>query len=330
MVKHNAPLFLISYETDRNLSEASLLVEVKYFILIITMRRSYMTHTVNHSEAFVQSATGKLEKVLLSRPDYLALAAINEIASEWMDRGIRIDIKKALEEHDALIELYRRNGVEVVIQKPKEKLTSMVFARDFGFNLKEGCVLGRFKEELRKEESDLFAAKMEELGVPVIARCTEGVVEGGDFWQLDETTLVIGRLQRSTKEGIENIRQQLTPYGYRIIEVESDPRYLHLDMIFNIVGEKTAVAYWDGLPVHFQKYLTDEGYDIITIEESGVFKHFSNLQALGNKKVISLKANTEVNRQLRERGYEVFELDSTEILMTGGGPHCMTFPLKRD
>ena len=278
---------------------------------------------------YVESATGVLEKVLLGRPDYLALAPINKIAADWLEQGMTIDIPKALKEHDQLIEIYERNGVEVTIQPPKEKLTSMVFARDFGFNLKEGYVLGRFKETIRQQESDLYAATLEKLGVPIIARCNEGIVEGGDFWQLDEKTLAIGKLQRSNENGIEDLRQQLSPYGYEIIGVESDPRYLHLDMIFNIVGEKTAVAYWEGLPEHFQNYLIENSYDIIRIEEAGVFKHYSNLQALGNRRVISLKANVEVNRQLRERGYEVFELDCTEILKTGGGPHCMTFPVKR-
>lgn len=277
----------------------------------------------------VSSATGVLKKVLLSRPDYLALAPINKIAADWMAKGITINQDRAIREHDQLIEIYKSNGIEVEILEPIEGLTSMVFARDFGFNLKEGFVLGRFKEKLRQKESEKYAMKLEELGVPMIARCTEGVVEGGDFWQLDEKTLAIGKLQRSNERGIDNIRQQLIPYGYEIIEVKSDPRYLHLDMIFNIVGEKTAVSYWDGLPKHFQNYLTDNGYDIISIEEEGVFKHFSNLQALGNKRVISLKANVDVNNQLRDRGFEVFELDSTEILKTGGGPHCMTFPISR-
>lgn len=288
-----------------------------------------MTTTQVGAVDYVTSATGVLEKVLLSRPDFLALAPINKIAADWMDKGVKINIEKALKEHDELIEIYKQNGIEVEIIKAKEKLTSMVFARDFGFNLKEGYVLGNFKESIRQEESELYAGIMKEMGVPMIAHCSEGVLEGGDFWQLDEKTLAIGRLQRSTKEGIENVRQQLAPYGYTIIEVESDPRYLHLDMIFNIVGEKTAVSYWDGLPKHFQDYLMKENYDIIKIEEEGVFKHFSNLQALGDKKVISLKTNVDVNRQLRERGFEVFELDSTEILMTGGGPHCMTFPIFR-
>lgn len=277
----------------------------------------------------ISSATGVLKKVLLSRPDYLALAPINKIACDWLDKGITIDQDKALHEHDQLIEIYRSNGIEVEILEPVKNLTSMVFARDFGFNLKEGFVLGRFKESIRQHESERYAARLEAMGVPMIARCTEGVVEGGDFWQLDEKTLAIGKLQRSDEKGIENIRQQLAPFGYEIIEVESNPIYLHLDMIFNIVGEKTAVAYWEGLPKHFQNYLTDHGFDIIRIEEEGVFKHFSNLQALGNKRVVSLKTNTDVNRQLREKGLKVFELDSTEILKTGGGPHCMTFPVSR-
>jgi N-dimethylarginine dimethylaminohydrolase len=32
---------------------------------------------------------------------------------------------------------------------------------------------------------------------------------------------------------------------------------------------------------------------------------------------------------LSKRGMDVIELDITEILKAGGGPHCMTFPLER-
>jgi N-dimethylarginine dimethylaminohydrolase len=100
-------------------------------------------------------------------------------------------------------------------------------------------------------------------------------------------------------------------------------------MIFNIVGYKTAVTYYEGLPEVLKAYLKDNDYDLIKIKEEEVFLHYCNLQALGNKKVISLSENKEVNKQLVERGYEVLELHSREILKTGGGPHCMTFPLER-
>ena len=162
-----------------------------------------------------------------------------------------------------------------------------------------------------------------------MGRFSANLFEGGDFWQLDEKTLAIGTLQRSDEKGIQSLRDQLEPLGYTIISVASDPAYLHLDMIFNIVGEKTAVTYYDGLPPEFKAYLDEAGYDLIKIEEAGVFKHFCNLQALGNKRVISLSANTKVNAQLRERGFKVFELEASEILKTGGGPHCMTFRFRR-
>ncbi|MBN2880259.1 MAG: nitrate reductase [Clostridia bacterium] len=279
---------------------------------------------------YVNSATGILKKVLLSAPSYLTLEPIDKISIDWLEKGTEIDRVKAAEEHAQLIEIYKSNGVEVETIEPVEGLSSMTYSRDFGFNLKEGYVLGRFKENVRRPETEKYREKLEELDIPMIACCTEGYLEGGDFWQLDERTLAVGMLQRSDEMGIENIRRQLKFFGYEIIEVEAKEEYLHLDMIFNIVGEKTAVAYWDGLPKHFKNYLSEHNFDIIKIEEEGVFRHFCNLQALGNKRVISLKANYEVNCSLRERGFEVFELDCTEILKAGGGPHCMTFPLMRE
>ena len=277
----------------------------------------------------VKSATGELTQVLLCPPTFLNLNPINKIASDWLDKGQVIDREKSLSEHNELISIYERNNIKVEVLDATDKLASQVFARDFGFNLKEGYVLGRFKEEIRREETEKYAVKLKQLGIPVIAVCSEGVLEGGDFWQLDEKTLAIGVLQRSDEVGIENIRKQLAPLGYRIISVPSNPEYLHLDMIFNIIGDKTAVTYYDGLPEAFKQYLNEENYDLIKIDEQGVFKHFCNLQALGNKKVISLATNKRVNQQLRDKGFTVFELAATEILKTGGGPHCMTFPLKR-
>jgi N-dimethylarginine dimethylaminohydrolase len=279
--------------------------------------------------SYVKSATGELKQVLLCSPTYLNLSPINKIAEGWLEKGEKIDQQKCLNEHQQLIDIYEKNGINVEILVPTKDLSSQVFARDFGFNIKEGYVLGHFKEAGRQAESQLYAQKLAELGVPIIATCHEGILEGGDFWQLDEKTLAIGTLQRSDEKGIQSIREQLEPLGYRIISVNSKPEYLHLDMIFNIVGENTAVTYYEGLPEEFKNYLDEVGYDLIKVEEEGVFKHFCNLQALGNKRIISLSANTTVNAKLRERGFTVFELHATEILKTGGGPHCMTFPLER-
>ncbi|MDD6771420.1 arginine deiminase family protein [Inconstantimicrobium porci] len=100
-------------------------------------------------------------------------------------------------------------------------------------------------------------------------------------------------------------------------------------MCFNLVDDNLAVAYKEGLPKDFVDRLDSMGIEIISVSEESIFEHGCNLQAIGDHKAISLKRNSKVNEQLRAHGMEVIELDITEILKAGGGPHCMTFPLER-
>jgi len=100
-------------------------------------------------------------------------------------------------------------------------------------------------------------------------------------------------------------------------------------MCFNLVDEHLAVSYKDGLPDDFKKMLTKREVEIIEVPEASIFLHGCNLQALGDRRVMSLKRNESVNEQLDKKGMRVVELNVTEILKAGGGPHCMTFPLER-
>ncbi|MGN0352440.1 MAG: dimethylarginine dimethylaminohydrolase family protein [Roseburia sp.] len=276
---------------------------------------------------YVKNGTGVLKKVLISTPLYLKAAKINEIAKKW---DYELDVDKMMLEHAAFVKAYQENGVEVEILPADEKRPNGVFARDFGGCVKEGYILGNFRLPLRYKEHTDYEAKMAELGVPKIAEVKEGLFEGGDFMFLNEKTIAVGMLDRTNERGVEEIREQLAPYGYEIIGVPSDPKYLHLDMMFNLVDEHLAVSYEEGLPEEFRKWVKAHDIEIIPVEEEAIFKHGCNLQALGNHRVMSLKQNSYVNRELEKRGMNVVELDITEILKAGGGPHCMTFPLVRE
>ncbi len=279
---------------------------------------------------YVNSAFGKLQTVLLCSPKYLRLAPINKIALNYLNQGIQLDIQKCIDEHQQLVQFYLDNGIEVELSEASEGLSSQVFSRDFAFNLKEGVVLGRFKEEVRWPEIAAYEQQLKRLGIPVIAHCKEGVFEGGDCWLIDDKTIAVGCLQRSNELGINSVSKQLKALGYEVIAVPAHADYLHLDMIFNIVGYKTAVTCYEVLPESFRNKLHMLGFDLIKIPESGILKHQCNVQSLGEQRVISLKSNHLVNTELRMRGYKVFELDCSEILKAGGGPHCMTFPLFRE
>ena len=117
--------------------------------------------------------------------------------------------------------------------------------------------------------------------------------------------------------------------GYELSGFPLKIEYLHLDMCFNLVDVHLAVAYVDGLAEDFKELLKERGVELIPVPEEAIFLHGCNLQALGNHTVLSLKQNKKVNEELVKRGMNVIEMDITEILKAGGGPHCMTFPLVR-
>ena len=276
---------------------------------------------------FVKDGTSRLRRVLVSRPEFLKPAPINEIAKLWKDTTM--DVNVMLREHQEFVDAYKKAGVDVEFLNADEERPNSVFSRDFGGCVKEGYILGRFKLDMRYKEHVDYKAIMEALGIPMIGEVKEGLFEGGDFMFMNEKWIVVGMADRTNEKGLEELKKILEPLGYEVTGVPLNPAYLHLDMCFNLVDEHLAVSYKEGLPEDFRKLLTKREVEIIEVPEESIFLHGCNLQALGDKRVMSLKRNAAVNEQLSKKGMEIIELNITEILKAGGGPHCMTFPLER-
>lgn len=276
---------------------------------------------------YVKDGTSRIKKVLVSRPQFLKPAPINEIAKKWKDTVM--DVPTMLKEHEMFVEAYKKAGVEVEFLKPDEERPNSVFARDFGGCVKEGYIMGRFKLDMRYKEHIDYKKRMEELGIPMIGEVKEGLFEGGDFMFMNEHWVAVGMADRTNEAGLGEIKKILEPLGYEVTGVPLKKEYLHLDMCFNLVDDHLAVSYRQGLPEEFRKLLAKRNIEIIDVPEDAIYLHGCNLQALGEHRVMSLKQNERVNEKLAAKGMEVIELDITEILKAGGGPHCMTFPLLR-
>lgn len=276
---------------------------------------------------YVKDGTSELKRVLVSKPRYLKPAPINEIAKKWKDTTM--DVAKMLQEHQAFVEAYEKAGVRVEFLEADEERPNSVFARDFGGCVKEGYILGNFKLDMRYKEHVDYEKRMAELGIPKIGEVKKGLFEGGDFMFMNEHWVAVGMADRTDAKGLAELKDILEPLGYEVTGVPLKREYLHLDMCFNLVDDHLAVAYKEGLPEEFLNRLKQEHIEIISVPEAAIFMHGCNLQALGNHRVLSLKHNALVNAELSKRGMDVIELDITEILKAGGGPHCMTFPLER-
>ncbi len=275
---------------------------------------------------FVKNSTGKLKQVLMSYPQYLSIEPINVISKHFKDH--QLDKKKIDEEFNLLVQTYQNLGIEVFFLPPSETYPDSVFARDFGACLKDGYILGRFKHEYRKNERKAYEKKMQELNIPQLFKVHEGYFEGGDFFFLDDKTIVIGLLERTNQIGYQEIKEHFKNQ-YEVLFVKSDPEFLHLDMCFNLIDEHLALICKDAFDISFLQELQKRNIELIEVSKKDIFRHGLNVQALGDKKVLALKKNHDINLQIKQKGYEVIELDITEILKCGGGIHCMTFPLKR-
>jgi N-dimethylarginine dimethylaminohydrolase len=279
--------------------------------------------------AFVKNSTGRLTRVLLCEPEHFRLEPINVISRAHLAKNAKVDRASCLAEHRELQAAYRENGVRVELVEAEARLPYQVFARDFGGCVAEGYVAGRFREPVRSGELAAYEAKMAELGVPCVARCTSGAFEGGDFWMLDECTIAHGVIARTDPEGFANVRRQMAELGYSMIAVPCPRENLHLDMCFNIVAPRAAVACLAALPDPFVAALRKRKFELIPIEQEAVFRHCGNIQALGDDRVLTFDGNGEVNARLRALGLETVSIKLESILKGGGGIHCMTFPLER-
>ncbi|WP_246943370.1 dimethylarginine dimethylaminohydrolase family protein [Bacillus pinisoli] len=276
------------------------------------------------TKTFCNTEYDVLKQVVLCQPQYMAIRdVINETQRKYEVEGIHIET--ALRQHNEFVQALRDNGVEVILLPYHKKYPEQVFTRDIGVTIGQTVFVAHMAAELRKGEDNVLKQWLDDEEISYF-NLMEDLIEGGDVF-VDRDKVFVGISDRTNKKAADHLQSILT--DHKVIALEFQKKYLHLDCVFNIISPDTALIYSPAFTSEKVEMLRSH-YELIEVNEEEQFTLGTNVLGIGNKKIFSVPVNKKVNEELRNRGYEVLEVDITEIIKSGGSFRCCTLPLLRE
>lgn len=275
------------------------------------------------NELFCANEYDPLIKVLLCEPQHMRITEIiNETQRHYADDNI--DQELASKQHDSFVQSLRNHGVEAILLPHVEEYPEQVFTRDIGFTIGQKLFVSHMGRGVRQGEDNVLIDWLEDHEYPY-HNLTRNSIEGGDVI-IDGQTVFVAVSGRTSENAIHNLTSLLP--DYKVVLIPIDRAYLHLDCVFNILSPEEALVFSPALHREDLDRLSSR-YDLIEVDKPEQFKMGTNVLSIGNGKVFSLPVNVKVNKELRRRGYDVIEVDISEIIKSGGSFRCCTLPLLR-
>jgi N-dimethylarginine dimethylaminohydrolase len=274
---------------------------------------------------------GRMTKVILCKPEHVALHPINPTTRRHLAARDPIDVAEALREHDEMVTVFHDMGTETVFIETDLRFPFQAYTRDLGVATARGMLMGQFTLKRRRGEHRLAINALVDHDIPVFRFVSEGRLEGGDIQYVEPGLMAIGCAGRSDPEGLRYFSEKVAPLlDLEVFPVYFNHNFVHLDMVANIVGERLAVCCPEAAPHAYIRLLEDRNFTLIEIPPEDISRDAANVLALDERRILSFTENTVINQRLRALGLEVIEIKLTELLKIGGGPHCLTFPVERE
>ncbi|TDD00805.1 amidinotransferase [Nonomuraea deserti] len=257
---------------------------------------------------------------LMCRPEYFA---VEYSINPWMrpEAGASRDV--AVRQWEDLKSAYEELGHRVSLIDPIDGLPDMVFAAN-GALVVDGRVYGaRFAYPQRGPEGPAYLRWFAERGYP--AHEPQHVNEGeGDFLVLDEVVLA-GTGFRTDVRAHQEAQEVL---GRPVISLTLvDPRFYHLDTALFPLDGRNVAYYPQAFSRGSQEVLRRMFPDAVLATALDAEVLGLNAVSDGANVVINAEASN-LQLELKRRGYEVIPVDLSELRKAGGGPKCCTLEIR--
>jgi N-dimethylarginine dimethylaminohydrolase len=278
----------------------------------------------------VDSEHGRLLDVLACPPDNFRWLPTSAISRATLESGRRFDADLAGRQHAAMVAAYEEAGVRMHYLAPDPALPYQVFARDSSAMTPGGAVITQLHQWWRRGEYAAAIRFHQQSGIPIRGMITAGALEGGDVMLLEPGCAVIGAGEARTQEpAARQLAGWLAEDGWEV-RVEPIPeRFVHIDVLLAVLGERLLAACTEALSAGFVAWLRERGFELIVVSVEDAFKLGANVISLGDERVLSVAGADSLNGAMRARGLTVNELDLSMFTLGGGGAHCLVQALRR-
>lgn len=217
-------------------------------------------------------------------------------------------------EHAQYVAALRQAGVEVSELPAQEPFPDSVFIEDPALCLKGTAIILRPGAETRIGEAAALRPDLESI-MPIIDLKTEGYVDGGDILCSDHEVM-IGLSARTTQQGAEDLRPIVESLGYTMRILQTPPDILHFKTESSLLDNETILA-----TPKLAASGCFEGYNVIlTAPDEDAAANAIRV----NDTVFLSAGHPATAKTLRDAGYDVLELPTTQAALVDGGLSCMS------
>lgn len=278
---------------------------------------------------------GKLQAVLVAKtPDPITWfndLVENPIHEHWVGKSKR-EIESstlATAQHKAFVRFLQLQGIHVLKEEAPagREGHQFLFPRDIAAVVGNKVLPARFRYEHRQGETvalDRTLASDSQLD-----DSGEYLLEGGDIAVYSNDLVFVGIGPRTNEAGLAHLRDHFPRISFHPVYIPEASGAYHLDTLLSFVNAHVAVAYQQLLDAATLELLQQKRVEIVPADTKEWMHCPTNVLAIEQGVVIASSQSERTNNRLRSIGVQVHELDLSEILKQGGGPHCLALPVQR-
>lgn len=301
------------------------------------------------------SEHGELTAVMLCAPSCLDVPDLK--TAENVQWSAPVLHARAMENFMELKGTLQHAGVKVIdystelhgeAKQLSEQLLNRYFVRDLACVFGNQMLPGEAGSSIRRPEYGHAHALLEKWFPKNFqaSKETGDVLEFGDVMVLNKDAVLINIGVRTSKQGVDRVKEKLFEAGFAEIGIIDLPRSsdtLHLDMNCNVANEDVVIAksFMRYFPVYVmtacstrfdmaEQFFNRHGFEVYWLEKYNTIPDINFLNLNPETLLVSKKATKQQfkNHPLLQKK-NIVEIEVTELEKGGGGIRCMTLPLVR-